>query len=140
MAHDDGLVTRHEKEFTRIWQQVGALGNRMTAVEGTVERLDEDFYNHGRDGLKTQFTTFVAEARGAREEQEKQHRTNSAKLNAMLVIATIALVLIALATYVDTKRAGIIPSNLFHSQSLDPVYAFTRHHPQDAGSTIAVHF
>lgn len=33
MAHDEGMVSRHENEFTRIWQQVGALGNRMTAVE-----------------------------------------------------------------------------------------------------------
>ena len=132
MDHNDGLVGRHENEFTRIWQHVGALGNRMTAVEGTVDRLDEDMYNHGRDGLKTQFTSFVAEARGAREEQEKQHRTNSTKLNAMLVIATIALVLIALATYVDTKRAGIIPPNLFHSQSIDPVLAWSHKPPQSA--------
>lgn len=130
MAHDDGLGNRNE--FTRIWQQVGALGNRMTAAEGTLERLDEDFYNHGRDGLKTKVTTLLGVIEGEQSERKRQHAQNSAKMNVLLVIATVALVLIALATYVDTKRAGIIPSNLFHSQSLDPVLSWNHQPPQSA--------
>ncbi len=94
MAHDEAFVERHENEFTRIWQHVGALGNRMTAVEGTVDRLDEDFYNHGREGLKTVITSFMASFKTHVENQERRRKTNQWRMGiAAIIFAAIITVL-----------------------------------------------
>ena len=136
MAHDEGLVNRHESEFTRIWQQVCALGNRMTAVEGTVDRLDEDMYNHGRDGLKTQFTAFLSEFRSEKKAREEHSAHMMNLIVAFGVIVGFLALVVAWLTYIDTK--GKIDKGLLRipqftlSDSLERVYAKNNNSPQNA--------
>ena len=129
MPHDESLVARHEGEFTRVWQQIGSLGNRMTAVEGTVDRLDEDFYNHGRDGIKTQFQALVNQTIGARQQQAKEHEQNTAKLNLIVALCAVAtLVVLAVSVIVTvefSRRSDLDPAKIFHSSAPVRVYAKT---------------
>ena len=46
----------------------------MGALTSTVERLDNELFNHGKDGLKTRVTEFIAEYKAT--EREREHQLN----------------------------------------------------------------
>ena len=63
------------------------LEARVATLEKTVDRLDGDMYNHGKDGLKTQFVTFVAGFEAREKEraiQLKKHNNQWATIVALL--------------------------------------------------------
>ena len=63
------------------------LEARVATLEKTVDRLDGDMYNHGKDGLKTQFTTFVA----GFEAREQERAVQLSKHNNRWILLVTAL-------------------------------------------------
>lgn len=66
----------------------------MVALKAHARRVDFDLYNHGQDGLITQFKTFVADHKARESERDKQHKSNRARLNIIIaILGTLALYL-----------------------------------------------
>jgi hypothetical protein len=73
------------------------LEARVRALEVIVQRIDFDLYNHGQDGLKTQFQEYVAEQKGREAERDKEHAANTLRLNVIIAILTFLVALLAAA-------------------------------------------
>lgn len=72
-----------------------ALEEKVDSIIEFNNRVDEDMYNHGRDGLKTQFLTYMAEARKERELRKSMEEESKQKRKNRLAIWSISVVLIA---------------------------------------------
>jgi hypothetical protein len=119
----------------------------IVVLKGFAHRVNNDLYNHGTKGLVTTFATFVArheEHEETMEEVQKtRHHENSAKMNLLLVLATIGLLIVAAASLfvsIEAKRSHLDPAHLFHSKTLDPLLTLKRIPPTQAGSSVAVHY
>jgi hypothetical protein len=124
--HNEALVERHDRRFVALELRATDLEKDMARVIDITDRLDNDFYNHGRDGIKTQFLALVNEMKGARNQQATEHQENSAKLNIIMAICAIATILILAVSCVVTwevaKRSELDPAKIFHSQG--PIQAY----------------
>ena len=135
VPHDDGLIQRHDARFVRIEQSVAILESRMTAAEVIVDRLDEDIYNHGQDGLKTQFTEFLTEYRTRSDERDRRD-TRGRWVIGILVTVLLALfggmasyIIPAIRTIMEDYYQRHPNALMQHSSSVtpNPVYAVSSH-------------
>ncbi len=105
----------------------------------SIERIEEDIYNHGRDGIKTILTKHVAAQtayhesaeryRAEREAQEaKLISQTTVKQNLMLILIAIATLIITalgiFVTWVSMKHTSLDTPAIFHSETIEKVYAF----------------
>jgi hypothetical protein len=125
------------------------LKERFSKVEGLVEDLSNDFYNHdGQEGLKTQFIKFITEQKATREARKDADEELKAVLrdqndkinrrwNALIAIGTILGVLLAILVYLrslEVKQGKIhFPSIPHVSDSQSGFSALSSTQPQDAG-------
>jgi hypothetical protein len=82
-------VREYVERVAQIERRATDLERDMHKLIPWQERVDADLYNHGKDGLKTQFTSFVSEQRGKENERDREHKANTARLN--LIIALLGL-------------------------------------------------
>ena len=127
MDHNDGLVERHDRRFVALEVRATNLEKDMERVMDITERLDEDYFNHGRDGLKTQFLALVNQTIGAEKEQVKRHQENATKLNLIVALCAVAtLVVLAVSVIVTvelSRRSDMDPAKIFHSSA--PIQAYS---------------
>ena len=127
MDHNDGLVERHDRRFVALEVRATNVEKDMERVMDITERLDEDFYNHGRDGIKTQFQALVNQTIGARQQQAKEHEQNTTKLNLIVALCAVAtLVVLAVSVIVTvelSRRSDMDPAKIFHSSA--PIQAYS---------------
>ena len=100
--HDARLVTEHIDRFKTLEDKVGELVERIAPMEKTLDRLDGDFYNHGKDGMKTQFTNFVTEYRT--EQSILKSAVDKHNWRIMFAVALVGLVLAALQLFIDSRN------------------------------------
>ena len=147
MTHDEGVYRAHTEQFAAIHAKLESLGERMAALGGTVERLDGEIFNHGRDGMKTTliklesaFEGFLKDQTTAREERQRadELRQRKADRHIQLLIGVMAVftVLIALLLYVHTveaDRKGLLHWPKFNlTQDSQEHYAHVKSEPQSA--------
>ncbi|MDE2107378.1 MAG: hypothetical protein KGL39_59835 [Patescibacteria group bacterium] len=134
-----GTVQQHTSQIEKLDGRLDKLEARMDQLLPWQERVDLDLYNHGREGIKTVLTTFVAEHRSAKEEREAQEKRNAQRTNMLLtiagIVATLLLVAVGWLAYLQTLHAaknGLLnmPA-ISHSEQGVDVYARNR---TDAGN------
>lgn len=98
VPHDEGLIQRHDARFTRIEDHLERLENRVTIMGVTVDDLDRDIYNHGKDGLKTILTNFIAVQKAVRQDREQREQRRrwviATAIGALAVILTILSIIV----------------------------------------------
>lgn len=101
--------------------------DQLATLIWAVRALHRDMYGNGVQGIKAKAEAFMSEAAGAREEQARQHRANSVKLNWLLFLAAIITALtgvgMLIATVELTHRSTADPARLFHSFRNAPTLA-----------------
>ena len=71
------------------------------ALKGLVARMHSDVYGNGRKGLLDEFSEFVTDFKARKEETEKQHKENRARLN---VIIGILGLIVTYLVFIETVR------------------------------------
>lgn len=86
----------------------------LAVAKDFLQRVNQDLYNHGRDGLITRFNGFIASYEAREKEQEKQHKSNVTRLNLIIaILALIASYIVMIATIKGLGKAKV--DDLFHS-------------------------
>lgn len=91
VTNEFNVVQEFNRRFDRIQAELGKLRDDLNGVKDTmnrylplIDRVDADMYNHGKDGLKTQFDKFVSDHKAtekARElAQQDRHAENKRQL------------------------------------------------------------
>jgi hypothetical protein len=132
VEHHEGAQRRDDSKCDKLETRLRAVEDKVAQRDALIERLDADFYNHGRDGMKTAFGNFITETRTEqrieKEQRDREHESNTTKLNLLMVIATAGLLLIGAVglfiTYETSKHSQLDPAKIFHSQSADPVLSY----------------
>ena len=88
---DAHLIREHSQRFTNIENRLERIEARMNQIITLANRLDEDIYNHGQDGLKTQFVKFMIDHQ-ATERAHKDHQRKSTVLMRWILGLIIALI------------------------------------------------
>ncbi len=161
MANEASVTGKYEGRFERLEARANALGERMSLQEAAMDRVHNDLYNHGKDGLLTRFNVFFAKHEEREEvldqQQEKRHQENSDKLESlkmkmgqkdlfwkvaavMVAIAALAVTIFMAIAASRLPHSNLDPAHIFHSKSFNPMLSFKRIPQQDAGSSIAVHY
>ena len=123
--HDDAAFA----QIDDIRRDLSSLGERMSSAETTIERVNGDLYNHGKDGLKTQFTAFVADYHAREDERSKTDKRRLAIIVGILVPLLIGLIGLEVNRQV---HSGDLQMPTFHATSnQNAVYAGAS--VQDAG-------
>jgi hypothetical protein len=65
-----------------------------------VNDLHREIKGNGQPGLKQKAESFMSEYAGMRAQQQRQHDSNSRKLNALLVIGGLMTALIAILDFI----------------------------------------
>ncbi len=99
------------------------MTERLNRLIPLIERVDADLYNHGKEGLKTRFETFMADHAATERTQEKMHTQNQARLN--WIIALLALLCTILLVIIGWKGLPKTADLLAFPTSSNPVYAAT---------------
>lgn len=102
-------------------------GEQLATLMVIVSGLHRDIHGNGQPGLKQKAEQFMSEHIGAQAEQQRQHDSNTRKLNALIVIGTLMIALMAVASFVATieltKHAQLDPAKIFHSANDLPTMA-----------------
>ncbi len=86
----------------------------LAVAKDFLQRVNQDLYNHGRDGLITRFNAFLARDEAREEEREKQHKSNVTRLNLIIaILALIASYIVMIATIKGLGKARL--DDPFHS-------------------------
>jgi hypothetical protein len=101
----------------------------MASITSTVERLDNDMYNHGQDGLKTQFTKFAAAY--WQHETDRKTATDRANFRFTIILTIIGLLFALFAGLVGVPPAvqavrDLLKSDIHWKQlfaATQPLYA-----------------
>jgi hypothetical protein len=106
-----------ERRIGRLEGDVGIILTRLGVVEGWIPE-SRKFHNEMSDFK----ATLLATQQAIREEQLSRHRSNSAKINLLMLLVTV---LVCLAAWVTFFRSPSAHSFLdFHSQNdVNQVYA-----------------
>jgi hypothetical protein len=120
------------RRFEKIEDRLSAVEGKVAQREALIERLDADFYNHGRDGMKTVLSNFITridtEKQMEKDQRNHEHRINTRKLNLLMAVATTGLLLIAVLTlfltYETSKHSQLDPAKIFHAESFDSFFSF----------------
>ena len=85
------------------------------------DRVDADLYNHGQDGLKTQFLKFMTRMSTIEIETEKRHKENRYRNNLIIGLLGLLIALIGLAPIVKSifKTSVDFLPNVFQSQHIE---------------------
>ena len=117
----------HARRFEKIETQVGGLEKDMVALEEFRDRVDEDLYNHGKNGMKTILTEFVAAHKATQEERKRSESQFRFWLTTVLAILTVAVAIIGVLEANRQAEHGWIRLPTIHAQSdLSPVYASSK--------------
>jgi len=111
------LVSEHGKRFERIEgdhkdlrERVNELEAQMNQLLPLTERMDTDLYNHGKEGLKTQFDKFTAV-------QNDRHKENSAKINLVItLLALMCTILLVIIAWKGLAKTSKLVTDPFHSK------------------------
>ena len=114
--HSAALISEHAQRFQRIEGDVSELKEQMATTTATVDRIDGDLYNHGQDGLKTQFIRFMAESKTREEERDRAQRAEHEEVRDALVShdrklmrrLTVFGIILALLTLLVEARHEIV--------------------------------
>ena len=63
-------------------------GEQLATLVRVVRDMHRDFYGNGAPGIKRKAETFMDQHAGAERERENQHKSNTRKLNAIMLILT----------------------------------------------------
>ena len=134
---DDGMGGHYASFVARFMAQdvkLATLENEMAVVLEFKERIDGDFYNHGEDGVKTQWTKFISVYNEREDKRDKAWRNFR-----WSVMAFLALLTIFSATYVGLKANDQIQHNqlqlpkIFAPNTSGKVYSANEEPPDLAG-------
>ena len=133
MNHDDALVGFHAQELRDLRRDVSRLVEKVSGITTDVDTINSDLYNHGRDGLKTQFTMFVADYRAREDERAKVERRRWHAAGFALAVLTLAVTSLGVVVTLRAVHEGVvhIPS-LLHAVDA-PIYAASKTSAQTAG-------
>lgn len=84
-------------------------GEQLATLVRVVRDLHRDIYGNGTPGLKSKAESFMDKAAGVREEQERQHKQNSLKLNliiALCAVGTLVIAALGIALKIELARRG----------------------------------
>jgi len=131
--HDDALVGFHAQELRDLRRDVSRLVEKVSGVTTDVDTINSDLYNHGRDGLKTQFTMFVADYRAREDERAKVERRRWRVAGFVLALLTLAVTSLGVVVTLRAAHEGVmyLPS-LPHAVG-EPIYAVNKTSAQTAG-------
>ena len=140
--HAAGLVQQHVDWLERLENRMLAMEGNMATLTPTVERLDNEFFNHdGGKGLKTLFLEHAAEQRQfriMREEADRKandaaNRRSNIIIACMAVLGALLSLLLYLHTIEDTRKGLLKIPHIYAPAPLGQVYAKSERPPQDAG-------
>ena len=126
---DYGTAMQHEhlRRFETIETKVGGLERDMVALEEFRERVDEDLYNHGKSGMKTILTEFVAAHKATQEERKRSESRFRFWLTTVLAILTVAVAVIGVLEANRQATHGLLRLPKIHAHSNPgPVYASSK--------------
>ena len=132
MNHDDAVISSHVQELRELRQGVANLGEKMSRVEAAVDTINSDLYNHGRDGLKTQFTMFVADYRAREDERAKVERRRWHVAGFVLAVLTLAVTSLGVVVTLRAAHEGALQLPSLHAAD-SPSYAVNENPAQTAG-------
>ncbi len=93
----------------------------LTVLKGFAHRVNNDLYNHGRDGLLSQFKIFVTKQNTKEEVQEKRHNANTARLNIIIaLLAAIAAYIAIVISIGHYSKSAVDPLKFFHTEKTEP--------------------
>jgi hypothetical protein len=102
-------------------------GEQLATLMRVVRDLHRDIYGNGNPGLKGKAEAFMSEARGVELEQTRRHRSNSFKLNFLMVMGAIATLIVTIVGIFVTvqlaRHSEVTLPKIFHSQQVAPEYA-----------------
>lgn len=124
------------QDYNALWREVGSMHTTISEMSGTVDRLDSDFYNHGRDGFKTLLIKHMArsdERDDLRIKKEGLWRWIVGTILAVLTLGVLALG--ALQTLHNSKDITQQIHHIFLSESQSGrILAHSSPPQQDAGT------
>jgi len=99
------LIREYERRFDEIGKRQDRTDVRIQEIEAKmneylplIDRMDEDLYNHGKEGLKTQFQTFMTDHKATERTQKEMHKANISRQNLiialLMLLCTILLVIL----------------------------------------------
>jgi len=132
------MVKEHGRNLSNIFGRLSEVETEMAEVMAWKERVDMDLYNHGKDGMKTILTKFIADHQAREDEHEKDRTRRDRQLNiaigAIGLVLTLLTLLVGWRTYLDTihhvKDGDLKIPVISHSRPPEPEYSVDR--PQDA--------
>ena len=92
--------------------RIGRMEVEMGTVTAGLQRLNEDMYNHGRDGVKSTLDKFIAESRATQAERDRNDRTWRWFVGIMItILAAVASIWVALDANRQLKSGmlGVTP-------------------------------
>ena len=116
-------------ELADVRRSMADLGGRMSVLEATVDTVTSDLYNHGKDGIKTQWTRFMAVYEERESRRDRAWSMFRWTVGTIIAAGVLALGLMEFAAHVG--RGELKAPHIFTTSTLEKVYAKTK--PQDAG-------
>ena len=133
MNHDDALVGFHAQELRDLRRDVSRLVEKVSGVTTDVDTINSDLYNHGRDGLKTQFTMFVADYRAREDERAKVERRRWRVAGFVLALLTLAVTSLGVVVTLRAAHEGVMYLPRLPHAVGAPIYAVNKTSAQTAG-------
>ena len=114
-------------------------GEQLATLVRVVRDMHRDFYGNGKPRHQTESGDFhMDQHAGAERERENQHKSNTRKLNAiMLILTAIGLVIAIVGIIVSVEvahRADMDPARIFHSFVQDVQLSFREPPPLDSAN------
>lgn len=89
-------------------EQLTELREKMVKIIAFQERIDADFYNHGKEGLKTVVTEFIADHKARDDERKRSDDRFRWTLTLILGILTLAITAIGVLQVNQQLKTGIL--------------------------------
>jgi hypothetical protein len=104
----------------------------MRDLFGQLEVINGDLYNHGKDGLKTQFTSFISEFRTveAIRKDEEAKRQKAEDRRWALVAFIVALLTLFCAVLSIPQISRILKGDMSQNSSAVTAYDTTTHYTE----------
>jgi hypothetical protein len=117
------LIGEHIDRFVRIEADLRKQAEAISQLLEWQDRMNEDMYNGGKEGIKTKLTRFEAEYTATERTRKEDHQENRAKLNLIIALLALAVALFgALITYEVKHEHSLLHSHPLHTDN-SPAYA-----------------